>query len=53
LKTQGAGYSERKKYLRHVAGGGKFRHDLIEKLAEHDEGLMDKYVHNHKVSIEE
>jgi elongation factor G len=30
-----------------------FRHDLIEKLAEHDEALMDKYVHNKDISIEE
>jgi len=31
----------------------KFRHDLIEKLAEHDEKLMDKYVHNQEISNEE
>ncbi|MDP2911621.1 MAG: elongation factor G [Candidatus Omnitrophota bacterium] len=31
----------------------KFRHGLVEKLAEHDEKLMDKYVHNQPVTIEE
>ena len=31
----------------------KFRHNLVEKLAEHDEKLMDKYVHNQPVTIEE
>jgi elongation factor G len=31
----------------------KFRHDLIEKLAEHDELLMDKYIHNKNISIQE
>ncbi len=30
-----------------------FRHDLVEKLAEHDEELMDKYVHNQEISEEE
>ncbi|MFC1666823.1 elongation factor G [Candidatus Omnitrophota bacterium] len=30
-----------------------FRHDLIEKLAEHNEGLMDKYVHNEAITEEE
>jgi len=30
-----------------------FRHDLIEKLAEHDEALMDKYVHNNEIKNEE
>jgi len=31
----------------------KFRHDLIEKLAEHDEKLMDKYVHNKEIKESE
>ncbi len=31
----------------------RFRHDLIEKLAEHDEKLMDKYVHNTEIKNEE
>lgn len=30
-----------------------FQHDLIEKLAEYDHRLMDKYVHNEKISAEE
>jgi len=36
-----------------LADAKKFRHGLIEKLAEHDESLMDKYVHDKEVSIEE
>ena len=27
-----------------------FRHDLIEKLAEHDHGLMEKYVHDEDIT---
>ncbi|MBU1146745.1 MAG: elongation factor G [Candidatus Omnitrophica bacterium] len=27
-----------------------YRHDLIEKLAEHDEKLMDKYIHNQEIT---
>lgn len=30
-----------------------FRHDLIEKLAEHDNRLMDKYVHNKEIQEKE
>ncbi|MFC1624600.1 elongation factor G [Candidatus Omnitrophota bacterium] len=30
-----------------------FRHDLIEKLAEHDTKIMDKYVHNEEIKEEE
>jgi len=30
-----------------------YRHDLIEKLAEHDERLMDKYVHDNEISTDE
>ena len=30
-----------------------FRHDLIEKLAEHDERIMDKYVHNQEITQDE
>ncbi len=31
----------------------KFRHDLVEKLAEHDEAMMDKYVHDKEIKNEE